>query len=157
VVQVWCIRRCYNNGCREPLNGTYRDLAGSGPSGEYKSSDSCGRDMTSFRQLIARIQTPNPNVRNQINNLLTLVGRYHPQALIYPLTVASMSNNELRKEAATEIMNKLREHSANLVEQVCLSQTPQSSLSNNPPLGSYCESRTHTSCHLMARTMARIP
>jgi FKBP12-rapamycin complex-associated protein len=69
-------------------------------------------------QLIARIQTPSHAIRHQINALLTQVGRVHPQALIYPLTVASKSNSELRRFAAAEIMDRLREHSPVLVEQV---------------------------------------
>jgi serine/threonine-protein kinase mTOR len=71
-----------------------------------------------FAQLIARIQTPSYIIRSQINVLLTQVGRVHPQALIYPLTVASKSNSQLRHMAAEEIMDRLREHSALLVEQV---------------------------------------
>lgn len=69
-------------------------------------------------QLIARIQTPSHAIRHQINSLLTQVGRVHPQALIYPLTVASKSNSQLRQLAAAEIMDRLREHSPVLVEQV---------------------------------------
>ena len=42
-------------------------------------------------QLIARIDAPSPLVRRQIDNLLTDIGKQHPQALIYSLTVASKS------------------------------------------------------------------
>jgi FKBP12-rapamycin complex-associated protein len=75
-------------------------------------------------QLIARIQTPSPNIRNQVIALLTEVGRIHPQALIYPLTVASKSTSELRQATASEIMDRLRDHSAVLVEQVRFSNLP---------------------------------
>ncbi|KAG8833646.1 phosphatidylinositol kinase- protein kinase tor1 [Serendipita sp. 399] len=68
-------------------------------------------------QLIARIQTPLSAVRVMVNTLLTDVGRAHPQALIYPLTVASKSASHTRKAAATLVMDRLRDHSPKLVEQ----------------------------------------
>ncbi|KAF8448980.1 phosphatidylinositol 3-kinase [Boletus edulis BED1] len=68
-------------------------------------------------QIIARIQTPSGNVRRNINNLLTEVGKHHPQALIYPLTVASKSSSVSRKNAALNIMDRLRDHSPVIVEQ----------------------------------------
>ncbi|KAG8220979.1 hypothetical protein J3R82DRAFT_2485 [Butyriboletus roseoflavus] len=68
-------------------------------------------------QIIARIQTPSGNVRRNINNLLTEVGKHHPQALIYPLTVASKSSSISRKNAALNIMDRMREHSPIIVEQ----------------------------------------
>jgi FKBP12-rapamycin complex-associated protein len=69
-------------------------------------------------QIIARIQTPSNNIRRNINNLLTDVGKHHPQALIYPLTVASKSSSAARKSAALSNMDRMREHSACIVEQV---------------------------------------
>ena len=42
------------------------------------------------------------------------------QALIYPLTVASKSQSTARKEAAQKILDKMRSHSAVLVEQALL-------------------------------------
>ncbi|KAJ7086196.1 atypical/PIKK/FRAP protein kinase [Mycena epipterygia] len=68
-------------------------------------------------QIIARIQTPHASIRRNINNLLTEVGKSHPQALIYPLTVGSKSPSESRKNAALAIMDRMREHSATIVEQ----------------------------------------
>ncbi|KAF9647181.1 atypical/PIKK/FRAP protein kinase [Thelephora ganbajun] len=68
-------------------------------------------------QIIARIQTPSINIRRNINSLLTDVGKHHPQALIYPLTVASKSSSAARKSAALTIMDAMREHSATIVEQ----------------------------------------
>ncbi|KIK95251.1 hypothetical protein PAXRUDRAFT_33077 [Paxillus rubicundulus Ve08.2h10] len=68
-------------------------------------------------QIIARVQTPSGNVRRNINNLLTEVGKHHPQALIYPLTVASKSSSVARKNAALNIMDRMREHSPIIVEQ----------------------------------------
>ncbi|KAL0953824.1 hypothetical protein HGRIS_005004 [Hohenbuehelia grisea] len=71
-------------------------------------------------QIIARIQTPHTNIRKNINILLTDVGRHHPQALIYPLTVASMSSSRERVDAATDIMNRMAEHSPSIVAQAKL-------------------------------------
>src|SRR5882762_2533093 len=69
-------------------------------------------------QIIARIQTPSANIRRNLNSLLTEVGKHHPQALIYPLTVASKSTSASRVSAAVAIMDRMREHSATIVEQV---------------------------------------
>ncbi|KAM6497086.1 phosphatidylinositol 3-kinase [Amanita muscaria] len=71
-------------------------------------------------QLIARIQTPHPNIRRNLNNLLTEVGKHHPQALIYPLTVASKSSSAARKNAATSIMDRMNEHSLTITQQALL-------------------------------------
>ncbi|KPV75332.1 uncharacterized protein RHOBADRAFT_53323, partial [Rhodotorula graminis WP1] len=71
-------------------------------------------------QLIARIHAPDPAVRKLIQHVLTDVGRAHPQALVYPLTVASKYPSETRRRAALSIMNKMRDHSATLVEQAVL-------------------------------------
>ena len=71
-------------------------------------------------QLIARIHAPNSIVRRSIHQLLADIGAAHPQALIYPLTVASKSQSASRQKAALLIMDKMRIHSANLVEQALL-------------------------------------
>lgn len=69
-------------------------------------------------QLIARIHAPNANVRRLIHQLLAEIGKEHPQALVYSLTVASKSQSATRKKAALTIMDKMRMHSSVLVEQV---------------------------------------
>ncbi|KAI0395542.1 TOR kinase [Xylariaceae sp. FL0594] len=72
-------------------------------------------------QLIARINQPNPRVRQSIHNLLSDVGRNHPQALVYPLTVAMKSTqNSRRSKSAALIMDSMRAHSSKLVEQADL-------------------------------------
>ncbi|ORZ10331.1 phosphatidylinositol kinase Tor2 [Lobosporangium transversale] len=71
-------------------------------------------------QLIARIHAPSPNVQRLIHQLLTDVGKEHPQALVYSLTVASKSPSVVRKNAALAIMEKMRVHSPLLVEQALL-------------------------------------
>ncbi|KAI2627651.1 FAT-domain-containing protein [Hypoxylon sp. NC1633] len=69
-------------------------------------------------QLIARINQPNARVRQSIHNLLADVGRNHPQALVYPLTVAMKSaQSSRRSKSAALIMDSMRAHSAKLVEQ----------------------------------------
>ncbi|KAI9673478.1 MAG: phosphatidylinositol kinase- protein kinase tor1 [Caeruleum heppii] len=68
-------------------------------------------------QLIARITQPNPRVRQSVHNLLADVGRAHPQALVFPLTVAMKSNIKSRARSAGQIMDSMRSHSAKLVEQ----------------------------------------
>lgn len=55
-----------------------------------------------------------------IHQLLTDIGKYHPQALIYPLTVASKSSAASRSQAATSILHLMRVHSPNLVRQAIL-------------------------------------
>lgn len=68
-------------------------------------------------QLIARINQPDPIVRNAIHSLLAEVGRYHPQALVYPLTVAAKSSLSRRQKSAAQIMDSLKAHSPQLVQQ----------------------------------------
>ncbi|GAB7363647.1 hypothetical protein MBLNU230_g4217t1 [Neophaeotheca triangularis] len=71
-------------------------------------------------QLIARINQPNRLVREAIHNLLVDVGRAHPQALVYPLTVSMKSDVSNRSRSAARIMEAMRQHSPNLVEQAGL-------------------------------------
>lgn len=68
-------------------------------------------------QVIARIHSPSASVRHLIHLLLAAVGKEHPQALIYPVTVASKSQSSMRSGSAKAILDKMRQHSPNLVEQ----------------------------------------
>ncbi|WWC91382.1 uncharacterized protein L201_006326 [Kwoniella dendrophila CBS 6074] len=68
-------------------------------------------------QIIARIHTPRQAIQQLIVRLLHDIGKAHPQALIYPLTVASKSNVPARRAVAQGITAKMREHSANIVDQ----------------------------------------
>jgi FKBP12-rapamycin complex-associated protein len=68
-------------------------------------------------QLIARIDTPRLFVGQLIHKLLSDIGKSHPQALVYPLSVASKSTSQSRKNAANKILDSMREHSPTLVEQ----------------------------------------
>lgn len=71
-------------------------------------------------QLIARIHVPSPQVRRLMHHLLNDIGKQHPQALIYPLTVASKSQSVARRTSALAILDKMRSHSAHLVEQAIM-------------------------------------
>jgi FKBP12-rapamycin complex-associated protein len=68
-------------------------------------------------QLIARIDSPKELISKLIHDLLADVGKQHPQALIYPLTVATKSASPLRKDAANRILTSMSEHSSQLVQQ----------------------------------------
>lgn len=68
-------------------------------------------------QLISRIHQPNPIVSRSLHGLLTDLGKAHPQALGYPLAVAVKSDSVSRQRAAATIIEKMKIHSAELVEQ----------------------------------------
>lgn len=71
-------------------------------------------------QLIARIDTSRHFVGRLIRQLLMDIGKSHPQALIYPLTVASKSTQKSRQTAANKVLESMRKHSGNLVQQAVL-------------------------------------
>jgi FKBP12-rapamycin complex-associated protein len=71
-------------------------------------------------QLIARIHTTVQPVRRLIHELMSTVGFEHPQACVYPLTVASKSQSQSRFTAAISILKSIRKHSDALVEQAML-------------------------------------
>ena len=61
-------------------------------------------------QLIARIHTTSPHIQGLLHQLLCEIGRTHPQALIYPLTVAAHSEHTHREQAAKAVLARMREH-----------------------------------------------
>nr|ALE20544.1 mTOR [Leptinotarsa decemlineata] len=71
-------------------------------------------------QLIARIDTNRLLVSKLIHSLLVDIGKTHPQALVYPLTVATKSNSTIRKNAANKILKSMSEHSPTLVRQALM-------------------------------------
>ncbi|XP_038222262.1 serine/threonine-protein kinase mTOR [Zerene cesonia] len=71
-------------------------------------------------QLIARIDIPRALVGKLIHSLLIDIGKSHPQALVYPLTVASKSSFVDRKNAANQILKSMCTHSINLVNQAAM-------------------------------------
>lgn len=68
-------------------------------------------------QLIARITQEDEAVRNSVQDLLCEMGRSHPQALVYPLTVATDREDVDWKRAADKVMESMRQHSAQLCMQ----------------------------------------
>ncbi|KAL1564547.1 non-specific serine/threonine protein kinase [Salvia divinorum] len=74
-------------------------------------------------QIIARIHSNNHSVRELIQSLLVRIGQSHPQALMYPLLVACKSISNLRKEAAQEVVDIVRQHSGILVDEAQLVST----------------------------------
>ncbi|OLY85598.1 Phosphatidylinositol 3-kinase tor2 [Smittium mucronatum] len=74
-------------------------------------------------QILARIHTPHENVRRLIVQLLVDVGKSHPQAILFSLTVASKSTLAQRQKTADSILEKLRDFSPTLIEQTELVST----------------------------------
>ena len=75
-------------------------------------------------QIIARIDAPHINVRRLVHEALRRIGRAHPQALVYPLTICCKSpHSPARKLAGNAILDDLRLHSPVLVEQALLVST----------------------------------
>lgn len=68
-------------------------------------------------QLISHIHQPDPVISHSLLGLLSDLGRAHPQALVYPLTVAIKSESVSRQKAALTIIDKMRAHSSVLVDQ----------------------------------------
>ena len=68
-------------------------------------------------QIIARLHIGKMKIRTLIHDLLVKVGRAHPQSLIFPLTVASKSPNVIRKKSAQTLLDQIRRHDAQLVDQ----------------------------------------
>ena len=71
-------------------------------------------------QLMARFDIPKTNIRNSIHTLLMRIGKQHPQALVYPLTVASQDKDVMRSDAARVIIRDIEKHSKSLIDQALL-------------------------------------
>lgn len=71
-------------------------------------------------QLLARIHIKEAAMRAVLHPLLTRLGEKHPQALMYPLSVLLKSPVTERKNAAESLMNTLKEHSSDLVEEALM-------------------------------------
>jgi serine/threonine-protein kinase mTOR len=71
-------------------------------------------------QLLARIHIQDPSCRAVLHPLLTKLGEKHPQALMYPLSVLLKSPVAERKQSAESLMNSLKTHSCELVEEALL-------------------------------------
>jgi serine/threonine-protein kinase mTOR len=71
-------------------------------------------------QLLARIHIKDPSIRAVLHPLLTRLGEKHPQALMYPLSVLVKSPVAERKYSAESLMNSLKNHSSDLVEEALM-------------------------------------
>ena len=71
-------------------------------------------------QIIARASTPDKNLRELIIHLLKKISKYHPHALVYPLTMAIRTSSEERKSVASEVLGEMREHCQEIVEDTML-------------------------------------
>ena len=73
-------------------------------------------------QILARIQIADEDIRESLHSLLLQIGRIHPQVLVFPLTVAasSKSSDRSRQLAASYLLNKLTEHSSQLVHEAAM-------------------------------------
>jgi len=71
-------------------------------------------------QVIARIATPEHHVRLLVHGLLERLGKVHPQALVYPLTLSAKSDNIDRRNAAQRLLVKLKDYYPLLVDQAIL-------------------------------------
>ncbi|NP_001171773.1 target of rapamycin isoform 1 [Bombyx mori] len=71
-------------------------------------------------QLIARIDSPRNLVAKLVHILLIDIGKSHPQALVYPLTVATKSSFVTRKDAANYVLKTMCIHAQNLVNEAAI-------------------------------------
>eukprot|EP01117_Protostelium_nocturnum_P012841 TRINITY_DN4758_c0_g1_i1.p1 TRINITY_DN4758_c0_g1~~TRINITY_DN4758_c0_g1_i1.p1 ORF type:complete len:2361 (-),score=843.62 TRINITY_DN4758_c0_g1_i1:69-7151(-) len=71
-------------------------------------------------QLIARIASPITSVRRLVHELLINVGKEHPQALVFPLNLALKSQSPTRVSASLSVIDNMRKHANNLVEQALM-------------------------------------
>jgi len=106
LLTVW-----FNSGHRDDLNAEME---------KGLSTVSVDTWLFVIPQLIARIHTSYPRVNTLLHKLLTNVGKHHPQALIYPVTVASKTSSEQRRVAATKIIGEMRKHDNSLVDEANL-------------------------------------
>eukprot|EP01060_Flectonema_neradi_P016029 TRINITY_DN2262_c0_g1_i4.p1 TRINITY_DN2262_c0_g1~~TRINITY_DN2262_c0_g1_i4.p1 ORF type:complete len:1570 (+),score=316.21 TRINITY_DN2262_c0_g1_i4:4060-8769(+) len=85
-------------------------------------------------QIIARIDSSDPAIRKNINSLLCRATRAHPQAVTYPLVVCTNKSciystgtesaaTELRRQAAQDVLDQIRNESKNLIDQAQLVAT----------------------------------
>eukprot|EP01129_Flabellula_baltica_P009387 TRINITY_DN3829_c0_g1_i1.p1 TRINITY_DN3829_c0_g1~~TRINITY_DN3829_c0_g1_i1.p1 ORF type:complete len:2225 (-),score=435.29 TRINITY_DN3829_c0_g1_i1:13-6618(-) len=68
-------------------------------------------------QIIARIHSVVPALQTLLIQLLTEVGRVHPQSLVYTLAVATQSQSKTRANIIRSIKHQLSSHSKELVDQ----------------------------------------
>lgn len=60
-------------------------------------------------QIIARMDSPNRPVSRMVLELLSRIGKEHPQALVYPLVLTAKSQVETRQSMARAMMNQMKQ------------------------------------------------
>ncbi|KAJ2746135.1 phosphatidylinositol kinase- protein kinase tor1 [Coemansia sp. BCRC 34301] len=68
-------------------------------------------------QILARIQIKAEGSSRLIKQLLVEVGKFHPHAILFSLYVAARSDHPKRSQAAKEVLAKLHDLSAEMVEE----------------------------------------
>jgi FKBP12-rapamycin complex-associated protein len=68
-------------------------------------------------QLIARIHIKSSEISSLLRRLLVRVASAHPQALVWPISVALNTNDTQQKSVATEILMEMRKNRRQLVEE----------------------------------------
>ena len=71
-------------------------------------------------QIIARIDSPHTAVRQLIADLLIKIGKEHPQALLYPLTVTDKSVSSERQVTAQIVLDSVRLSNHRLVDDAMM-------------------------------------
>lgn len=71
-------------------------------------------------QLMARIHIPLRTVRQGIHRMLSTLGKHHPQALVFPVTVAKQSPFNTRASAAQAIITSIRGFCSTLLDETLL-------------------------------------
>jgi FKBP12-rapamycin complex-associated protein len=71
-------------------------------------------------QLVARIDVKDEVVKQSIHEALLDIGYQHPQAMVFPLSVAARSTSRDRSSAARRLMARMKQHSRELVYQATL-------------------------------------
>lgn len=125
------------SGHDTPYDGTPIDVAGSmSPQSSFSTSepskpqsnsrrdDSRGAPLDAWLgvlpQLIARIGKKDSSPKSTLHRLLARLGKRHPQALVYALTLQLKSPRDERCKAAKAILRALRQVAPRLVEQAQL-------------------------------------
>jgi hypothetical protein len=68
-------------------------------------------------QLLARLHTPHDGIRAGLIELVCSIALAHPQALLYSLTVARKASSHRRRQAAEQVLNRVRLHAPALVAE----------------------------------------
>jgi FKBP12-rapamycin complex-associated protein len=68
-------------------------------------------------QIIARMDVSEVHTRQIIFELFDQLGRSHPQALVYPLTLSAKSQDVNRQTLSRSIMDSMRQHSSHVLDQ----------------------------------------